>query len=117
MNNKYKIGDVVVGRVTGIEQYGFFVNIDNKYNGLVHISEISDDFVKNIKDYVSIDEEIKVKILEINDNKIKLSIKNMNYKKNAKEHCYIKETETGFETLKSLLDTWIAKKIAVITKK
>ena len=37
----YNVGDVVTGCVTGIERYGIFVNLDNYYSGLVHISEIS----------------------------------------------------------------------------
>ena len=59
MNNKYAIGKIVTGKVTGIEKYGIFVNLDDYYSGLVHISEISDSFVRNIDDYVNIGEYIK----------------------------------------------------------
>ena len=51
--NKYRKEQIVEGVVTGIEDYGIFVNIDNEYTGLIHISEISDDFVRNINDYVN----------------------------------------------------------------
>ena len=76
--NKYQVGNIVTGCVTGIEKYGIFVSLDNYYSGLVHISEISDSFVRNINDYVNIGETIKVKIIESNNNDfhVKLSIKN-----------------------------------------
>ena len=45
---KYKIGDIVQGCVTGIEKYGVFVNLDEYYTGLIHISEVSDLYVRNI---------------------------------------------------------------------
>ena len=46
---QYNIGDVVKGKVVGISSYGIFVLIDDKYNGLIHISEISENFVRKIK--------------------------------------------------------------------
>ena len=47
---KYEKGKIVTGHVTGIEKYGIFVNLDEFYSGLIHISEISDGFVKDIND-------------------------------------------------------------------
>ena len=63
----YKVGDIVKGCVTGIEKYGIFVNLDNYYTGLIHISEISEKFVSNINDYVTIGETIRVKIIDKNE--------------------------------------------------
>ena len=54
LSKEYKKGNIVTGCVTGIEKYGIFVSLDNYYSGLVHISEISDSFVRNINDYVNI---------------------------------------------------------------
>ena len=51
----YKKGDMVKGKVTGIEKYGIFVSINDGVTGLIHISEISDAFVKNVFDYVEMD--------------------------------------------------------------
>ena len=59
----YKKGDIVKGVVSGIESYGVFVKIDEDYSGLIHISEISNRFVRNISDYVKQNEIINVKIL------------------------------------------------------
>lgn len=110
--NEYKIGSIIKGQVTGIEKYGIFVNIDPWYNGLIHISEVSEEFVKDINDYVSIGETIYCQILEINEEnlQIKLSIKNINYKANNKTS-KIKETRKGFLPLKENLNKWIDEKI------
>ena len=64
---KYKSGDIVTGCVTGIEKYGVFVSLDDYYSGLIHISEISDGFVRNIHDYVKIGETINAKVIEENE--------------------------------------------------
>ena len=109
MKNKYKVGNVVTGCVTGIEKYGIFVSLDDYYSGLIHISEISDLFVKNINDYVNLGETIKVKVLEVDDNEfhVKLSIKDINYRISNKKRKKIIETEHGFDTLRASLEKWI----------
>ena len=120
MRSKYKIGNIVTGCVTGIEKYGIFVSLDDYYSGLIHISEISDLFVKNVNDYVNLGETIKVKILEVDDKDfhVKLSIKNFNYRISNRKRKKIVETEHGFETLKSNLDKWISmKQNELLTKK
>ena len=75
--SKYKVGSVVEGTVTGIESYGVFISLDEFYNGLIHISEISNGFVKNINDFVTLGETIKVKVVEVDEDlgQVKLSIK------------------------------------------
>lgn len=114
--NTYNIGDVVTGCVTGIEKYGIFVNLDNYYSGLVHISEISNSFVRNINDYVSIGENIKVKVLDVDREHyhLKLSIKNLEYKYSRKKKNKIIETKHGFSTLDSMLKVWINNKKGTI---
>lgn len=107
----YKVGKIVKATVTGIESYGIFVNLDEYYSGLIHISEISHGFVKNVHNFVKIGDIINVQILDVDDktNHLKLSIKNINYansKKGAKN--FICETVHGFSTLKHQLPLWIA---------
>ena len=46
----YKPGKIVKGIITGVQKYGIFVDLDNYYSGLIHISEISDLFVKDVND-------------------------------------------------------------------
>ena len=54
----YKLGDIVYGKVTNIVGYGAFVSIDDEYTGLIHISEFSDNYVKNINDFVKIGDKV-----------------------------------------------------------
>lgn len=110
---KYEVGRVVTGCVTGIEKYGVFVGLDEFYSGLIHISEISNGFVKNISDYVNVGETIKVKVLETDDDNyhVKLSIKDIDYRINLKKKMNITEVGEGFTPLKNELNHWIAEKI------
>ena len=113
---EYKTGSIVKGQVTGIEKYGAFINLESNYTGLVHISEVSNDFVKDIHDFLGVGEIIYCQILEVNekDGKLKLSIKNINYKSNSKSK--VKESRLGFLPLKNNLNKWIADKISEIEK-
>lgn len=109
---KYKEGKIAKGCVTGIESYGIFVGFDEYYSGLIHISEISNNYVRDINDFVNIGETINVKILDVNDEnyQMKLSIKDINYRINNKKRNKIKETGSGFEKLKNELNKWIDEK-------
>ena len=116
---KYKNGEIVKGYVTGIEKYGIFVNIDENHSGLIHISEISSAFVKNIYDFVRIGEEIQAKIIGVEEEKqqLKLSIKDVEYRIKVKDKNKIKETNSGFSTLKKMLNNWIEiKKEKILNK-
>ena len=62
---KLKKGDIVVGKVTGITNYGVFMSFDNGYVGMVHISEISYDYVKDISEYINVGDEIEVRIIKV----------------------------------------------------
>ncbi len=107
---KYKKGKIIRGTVTGIESYGVFVSCDEYYSGLIHISEISHGFVKNISDYVNIGDVINVEILDVDESlgQLKLSIKNIDYKKsNVSRRKKIMETSLGFSTLAYHLPFWI----------
>ena len=106
----YKKGKVVKATVTGIESYGVFVSLDEYYSGLIHISEISHDFVHNIHDFVKIGEEINVEILEVDEelSQLKLSIKNIKSKPNRRKR-NIEEVGSGFGILKENLDEWVEK--------
>lgn len=70
------VGKVVEGTVTGITNFGAFVQLAKGKTGLVHISEISDDYVEKVSDYLKKNEKVKVKVLSVNkDGKISLSIR------------------------------------------
>lgn len=110
---KYEKGKIVTGQVTGIEKYGIFVSLDEFYSGLIHISEISDGFVKDIKDYVGVGETIKAKVVETDEKAyhVKLSIKNMNYRIVRKPKFKLREVARGFAPLEEKLPKWISDKI------
>ncbi|MEK4759027.1 S1 domain-containing post-transcriptional regulator GSP13 [Viridibacillus sp. FSL E2-0187] len=121
MADKYVVGDVLTGKITGIQPYGAFVALDENTQGLVHISEITYGFVKNIADLLSVGQEVQVKVLEIDENasKISLSIRAlqerppMKRKENAPRkslQARVDEKDAvGFNSLKEKLQDWIDK--------
>lgn len=110
--SEYKIGSIIKGQVTGIEKYGIFINVDPWYDGLIHISEISNGFVRDVNDYVNIGDTIYCQIIEVDEDnlQLKLSIKNINYKARVNKNG-IKELNNGFEPLKNNLNNWIEEKV------
>jgi S1 RNA binding domain protein len=71
----FAVGQVVEGKVTGITNFGAFVELTAGTTGLVHISEVADVYVKDIKDFVQLNDQVKVKILSMQNGKIGLSIR------------------------------------------
>ena len=117
--NKYKKGDIVKAKITAIEEYGAFASIDENYGGLIHISEITDKFIKDISDYLEIGDIINVKIIDIGkeNNHLKLSAKDVNEDLYKNKKRKLKETVFGFYLLKSALPNWIKEKMEEIDKK
>lgn len=70
-----KIGEIYDGKVTGLTSFGAFIKLANGDSGMVHISEVASVYVKDINEHLSEGQEVKVKVLAINENKISLSIK------------------------------------------
>lgn len=70
------VGKIVEGKITGITNFGAFIQFDGNKTGLVHISEVALSYVKDIKDHLSVNDKVKAKILSIDENgKVSLSIK------------------------------------------
>ncbi|MFZ2484745.1 MAG: S1 RNA-binding domain-containing protein [Minisyncoccia bacterium] len=72
---RYALGDELTGEVTGLVDFGVFIKLEEGLEGLVHISEIDWGLVENPKTMFKIGEKVKVKVIEIKDDKISLSIK------------------------------------------
>ncbi len=72
---KYNVGDVLDGVVTGATEFGVFVKLEDSLEGLVHISEMDWALVENPKTRYKVGEPVKVKVIEIKDDKVSLSIK------------------------------------------
>jgi len=99
-----KVGDIVEGKITAIKEYGAFVEMPEKVFGLIHISEISDHYVRDIEDYIAVGDVVELKVIEIDDSgKISLSYKAINKKKKR----YDIQLEIGFEPLKNVLKKWL----------
>jgi len=103
----FKIGDMVKGKVSKITSYGAFVELDNDIDGLVHISQISEERVEKIKDVLNADDEVTARVIKIDkdDRRIGLSIKAANYSDEdlAKERQAF-DNVTGTEDLTNLGD-------------
>lgn len=74
MLGDFSVGDIVEGKVTGVKPFGAFVAIDDKNQGLVHISEVAHGYVKDINDFLSVGDEVKVKILTIDEDSGRVSL-------------------------------------------
>ncbi|MCW1929467.1 S1 domain-containing RNA-binding protein [Bhargavaea beijingensis] len=71
-----EVGSKVQGKVTGITNFGAFVELPNGKTGLVHISEVADHYVKDINDLLKVGDTVEVKVMNVgNDGKIGLSIR------------------------------------------
>lgn len=114
----FETGSVYSGKVTGLQAYGAFVALDEETQGLVHISEVTHGFVKDINEHLAIGDEVQVKVLSVDENsgKISLSIRATQEapeKKEAKPKKQIQSAQKdaassqGFNTLKDKLEEWI----------
>ena len=75
------IGDVISGTVEHIADYGAFVRLDNGLKAMVHISELSYNFVKNVADVLALSQQVTAKVIKIDDKgRIDLSIKALQVK-------------------------------------
>lgn len=101
-----KPGDIVNGKITNILGYGAFVVVGD-YDGLVHISEFSDNFVKNINDFVKVGQELRLKVIEVDEenHRVKLSYKQLHKTSGVK--CRVPEYEVGYKPIAEKLPSWI----------
>lgn len=75
--SKYKIGDIIEGKITGVVDFGVFIKIEDNLEGLAHISELDWSLVENPNDLFKVGQDIKAQIINISDGKISLSVKNL----------------------------------------
>src|SRR4051812_35666617 len=77
----YKVGDLVTGHVTKLASFGAFVGLQHDIDGLVHISQVSEDRVDKIKNVLKVDQDVTARVIKIDktDRRIGLSIKAANY--------------------------------------
>lgn len=115
---EFRVGEIIKVIVIGIQHYGIFIRCldDETYTGLIHISEISNDFVKDISKIAKIDDIIYAKVLDVdNDSRhIKLSIKATQPKIRYKT-TYIKTKDdkkySDFSPLDARLNDWVIQQL------
>lgn len=101
-----KKGDIVYGIITNIIGYGAFVEVDD-FTGLIHISEFSDNYVRNINDFVEVGERVKLKVIDVDEDKkrLKLSYKVLNKTRGVKGE--IPKFTIGFKSLRDRMPQFI----------
>ncbi|MFZ4356441.1 CvfD/Ygs/GSP13 family RNA-binding post-transcriptional regulator, partial [Enterococcus gallinarum] len=70
----YKIGQIIEGKVTGIQTYGAFVSLDNETQGLIHVSEVQSGYTKNIHSLLKVGQPVTVQIIDIDEYSKKISL-------------------------------------------
>lgn len=109
----YRIGMIIRGVVTGVQNYGVFVSLDDHTQGLIHISELKHSYIKNIKDEMKIGKKIKVKIIDIDEYTHKISLstralsKNVPYRYSKKQYFTSNKKHIGFQSIDKQLNGWI----------
>lgn len=115
----FKIGDIVKIQVIGSQPYGIFVRAtdDPEYTGLIHISEISNDFIKDVSKIAKLDDYLYAKILDIDKEQkhLKLSIKALNgkqrYKTSSEKFLTHDPRYKEFKPLDELINGWIIEQL------
>ena len=100
------LDDIITAKIIGVQPYGLFVEYEH-YQGLIHISEISDFYVGNLKDAFLVGQNIEVRVIDVNEEKHQL---HLSYKKaNKISSKVLKQVPivTGFHTLFNQLELWI----------
>lgn len=93
---QFEVGQIVEGKITSITNFGAFVDLGEQNSGLIHISEVSRSFVKNINDFFHVGQIIKCKIIDIsNKGEIALSAKKVETDKPLKK--FARSIKDGFE--------------------
>src|SRR5439155_20084783 len=81
IDQKYKIGDLVTGKVTKLASFGAFVQLQDDIDGLVHLSQLSEDHVATVKDVHKLGQEVEARVIKVNkdERRIGLPLKAANH--------------------------------------
>ena len=97
IDSRFKVGDLVKGTVAKIASFGAFVSLDGDIDGLIHISQLSEDHVEKVKDIIKVGEEIEARVIKVDkvERRIGLSIKAVGYSDEQ-----LKKESASFESLR-----------------
>lgn len=113
---KIKVGDIIQATVSGIQPYGAFVTIDEHTVGLIHISEISEGFVRDVHQFVKEGDHVRVKVIDYDskNHQARLSLKALkNTQRKERIHMRslkVDSPKLGFSSLAKALPKWIEDK-------
>lgn len=117
-----KIGDIMIGEITGIQTYGAFVSLGDNQQGLIHVSEVKHGFIKNIEDDLRVGQKVKVQVIDVDEytKKISLSLRVFQdaspilFKK--KKYFTNRYKNIGFESIDKNLSIWVDEFLDDITE-
>lgn len=115
MTQHYRIGDVITAKVTGVQAYGVFLELDEGTQGLIHISECKHGYMDNVYDFVKVGDEVTAKVIDVDEftGKISLSIRALekldvpNVPTRTKRNKKRFTPSIGFASLAQKLPYWI----------
>ena len=98
IDSRFKVGDLVSGQVAKIASFGAFVSLDGDIDGLIHISQLSEEHVERVKDVIKVGDEIKARVIKVDkiERSIGLSVKAVNY--DAEQ---LRRETVAFETVRA----------------
>ena len=101
IEGRFKVGDLVKGKITKIATFGAFVQLEDDIDGLVHISQLSEEHVAKVKDVVKVGDEVEARVIKVDkaERRIGLSIKAANYDEDQ-----LKRETQAFEALRPSSD-------------
>lgn len=110
----YEINQIITGKVIKVKPFAAFLSFDDEVEGLLHISEISDSYIRDIERFVSVGDEMKVKILSIDNTNgfLRVSLKQVPPNEFYSSHVntrkrVIKDDSDAFKPLQEKLPYWI----------
>ena len=111
---KYEVGQLIIGKVESVKPYALFLVFDEDVKGLLHISEISDSYIRDIEKFGTIGDEMRVKVLSIDDHNgfMRISLKQVpeeeRYSTHSNEKRHVPEVDkASFKDLEEHLPGWI----------
>ncbi len=101
IDTKFKVGDLVKGNVAKIASFGAFVNLEGDIDGLIHISQLSEEHVERVKDVIKVGDEVEARVIKVDkiERRIGLSIKAVDYTEDQ-----LQKESQSFETLRPSSD-------------
>ena len=111
---KYEVGQLIIGTVTKVKPFALFMSFDEGAEGLLHISEISDSYIRDIEKYGRVGDQLKVMVVSIDDTNgfLRVSLKKVPQEEAYSTHDNSLRSlplagENDFKPLASRLDKWI----------